>query len=224
MSPAAKTEFHRRYFDYHLRHYYSLSREDYWRLHARQNGVCGICQRGDKRLVVDHDHHGKDDRIATRGLLCGKCNSRLGWLEAYLRRDEWSQNAETYLAAKPVLGRAKKVKAVVEGPGEDVGELPLAAARRRLQFLPAKAPIYPSCRHGHVLSEDNIYTSPQGRRVCRECRKNHQAAYQLRHPRDESSPPAPAVNNTSAPMSRARVPVPRRRESALQLGVNNLGP
>lgn len=60
---------------------YGLTLEDYDVLLAEQNGVCAICKKKcatGKRLAVDHCHQ----TGAIRGLLCYRCNSHLGWLEA----------------------------------------------------------------------------------------------------------------------------------------------
>jgi hypothetical protein len=56
---------------------YRLSLVDYDALLQRQNGVCAICKRSGRALCVDHCHAcGK-----VRGLLCGKCNSVLGFCD-----------------------------------------------------------------------------------------------------------------------------------------------
>lgn len=53
-------------------------------LKARQGGRCAICLRPSRRLQVDHDHRhcpGREGcRQCVRGLLCGRCNSAVGWL------------------------------------------------------------------------------------------------------------------------------------------------
>jgi hypothetical protein len=56
---------------------HGLSDADYQALLLRQGGVCGICKRkpGKRRLCVDHDH----ETGQVRGLLCGRCNSGLGF-------------------------------------------------------------------------------------------------------------------------------------------------
>ena len=64
---------------------YGLSQEAYDLLSFSQLGKCAICRKtpeeaGQKTrltLAVDHDHITN----AVRGLLCDRCNSRLGWYE-----------------------------------------------------------------------------------------------------------------------------------------------
>ena len=74
---------------------FGITPEEYDRMLAEQKGCCAICGRPrsdfKKRLAVDHDHEtGK-----IRGLLCPRCNIKLGVLDnklfieqatAYLRR------------------------------------------------------------------------------------------------------------------------------------------
>ena len=54
-----------------------ISLADYDAMRQRQNGACAICKRSGQALCVDHCHAcGK-----VRGLLCGKCNSVLGFCD-----------------------------------------------------------------------------------------------------------------------------------------------
>ncbi|GAG75082.1 unnamed protein product, partial [marine sediment metagenome] len=64
---------------------YGIDEKEYRRLFELQNGVCAICGESEKvmykgtprKLAIDHNHvNGK-----VRGLLCTKCNVRLGFLE-----------------------------------------------------------------------------------------------------------------------------------------------
>jgi len=60
--------------EWHLRTKYNLSVDQYNTMLVQQNGLCAICkQRPPNR--VDHDHQTK----TVRGLLCGLCNSGLGF-------------------------------------------------------------------------------------------------------------------------------------------------
>ncbi len=71
---AGKREWERRK---RYREVYRISVADYDALLQRQNGVCAICKRAGRALCVDHCHAcGK-----VRGLLCGKCNSVLGFCD-----------------------------------------------------------------------------------------------------------------------------------------------
>ena len=71
----------------HFKRAYGITVEDYGTMLANQNGVCKICNapcRSGKRLAVDHCH----ETGIVRGLLCAKCNTNLGRIEAYLRDPE----------------------------------------------------------------------------------------------------------------------------------------
>ena len=64
-----------------LKRKYNLTIEQYDQMLQTQAGVCAICEQPcstGRRLSVDHDHiTGK-----IRGLLCTKCNIRLGMIES----------------------------------------------------------------------------------------------------------------------------------------------
>jgi Recombination endonuclease VII len=69
--------------DRQYRKRYGITLADYDRMLAEQGGKCLICEATDAGKVgqcfaVDHCH--ATGRV--RGLLCIKCNSRLGWFEA----------------------------------------------------------------------------------------------------------------------------------------------
>jgi len=62
--------------DRHLQKTYGISLVEFERRSEDQLGLCAICLRAKKRLVVDHCHQtGK-----IRGLLCVSCNRGLGYL------------------------------------------------------------------------------------------------------------------------------------------------
>jgi hypothetical protein len=64
-------------------------------LHNQQKGLCAICGHpsSSRRLAWDHDH----TTGQYRGLLCGSCNYRLGWLEKLLDEAKWFEQASSYL-------------------------------------------------------------------------------------------------------------------------------
>jgi hypothetical protein len=83
--------------------YYGVTKEWYETKFAEQNGLCGLCGipyefSGKKRMSIDHDHRccptGRGCEKCRRGLLCTKCNTRLGILEI----EEWVKMARIYLA------------------------------------------------------------------------------------------------------------------------------
>ena len=69
--------------DKHYRHKHGynklLTDDQYNKLFRKQNGNCAICNthqsKLNKRLFVDHNH----ETGLVRGLLCGKCNTLLGF-------------------------------------------------------------------------------------------------------------------------------------------------
>ena len=81
-----------------LRSNYGLSPESYMQFLEKQNGLCPICGvnirgadgSGKLKACVDHDH----ETLHVRGLLCGTCNSGLGFFKDNVRR---LANAIVYL-------------------------------------------------------------------------------------------------------------------------------
>lgn len=66
---------------------YGITLADYDKMLLAQNGECAICGSNvaghcNQCFAVDHSH----DTGIVRGLLCIKCNARLGWYEAYKRQ------------------------------------------------------------------------------------------------------------------------------------------
>lgn len=63
---------------------YGITVAKYEEMLAEQGGCCKLCTSGvpgsrTKHFAVDHDHTTGE----VRGLLCLKCNWRLGWYEAH---------------------------------------------------------------------------------------------------------------------------------------------
>ena len=75
--------------NHHYKRRYGITLEVYEKMLVSQKGVCAIC-RTDKAgklgqcFAVDHDLH----TGVVRGLLCMRCNSFLGWVQA---REEWER-------------------------------------------------------------------------------------------------------------------------------------
>ncbi len=86
----------------HLKDCYDLSPAEYEVLLVTQSGVCAICEQPEtltnlwtgcvRSLTVDHDH----TTGQVRGLLCTRCNRRLGLLESQ-ELIEWTHRARAYL-------------------------------------------------------------------------------------------------------------------------------
>jgi hypothetical protein len=65
---------------YEMVHYYGITSEQFDALMVSQGGLCAICHgppNMNKTLFVDH-HHTTD---VVRGLLCGQCNTGLGYFK-----------------------------------------------------------------------------------------------------------------------------------------------
>lgn len=64
-------------YEGYLARTYGLTVQDYDQMLSSQSGRCPICGKPpEKRLVVDHSH----ETGAVRGLLCGHCNTAIGFL------------------------------------------------------------------------------------------------------------------------------------------------
>jgi hypothetical protein len=67
----------------HLKDRYGINAEDYDRMFDQQGGCCAICAGSESRAKSEHfhvDHCHSTGRV--RALLCGPCNTKLGWYEA----------------------------------------------------------------------------------------------------------------------------------------------
>lgn len=71
---------------------HSITKEEYDALHEKQQGRCWICEE-ESRLVIDHCH----TEGHVRGLLCGHCNSGLGF---FRDRVALLNRASEYLSQK----------------------------------------------------------------------------------------------------------------------------
>ncbi len=77
----------RRVRDRSLKSQFGLPVGQYDLMLSQQGGACAICQRPEiqvlhgkqKSLAVDHNHA----TGSVRGLLCARCNTRIGWFEEF---------------------------------------------------------------------------------------------------------------------------------------------
>lgn len=99
---------------------FGITVDEYHWLLTQQEGRCAICRADDRKLAIDHSHSTGE----IRGLLCGRCNSMLGFLND---STESLQNAITYLGDYQVR---------------------LAPLLRRIQTSPSRFPARPcvSCK------------------------------------------------------------------------------
>lgn len=58
---------------------YGLSCDEFEGMVDAAGGSCQRCHRSGAQLVIDHDHSG--GKGAVRGLICHRCNSRLGQVD-----------------------------------------------------------------------------------------------------------------------------------------------
>jgi len=74
------------YRNYEYKKKYKITIDVYNKVFDQQGGVCAICKQvWSKPLVIDHDHDccpgEKTCGKCLRALLCGNCNSGIGWLK-----------------------------------------------------------------------------------------------------------------------------------------------
>ena len=66
-----------------IQHEYNITKQQWEAMFNMQQGCCWICGKHQSELsttlCVDHNH--KTGQV--RGLLCGNCNTKLGWYERY---------------------------------------------------------------------------------------------------------------------------------------------
>lgn len=72
-----KGHYSHKSFEYHLKHKYGLSLDEYNSMMLAQDGKCAICKEKFSKLVVDHNH----ETGRNRELLCNPCNLSLGFLK-----------------------------------------------------------------------------------------------------------------------------------------------
>lgn len=108
---------------------YGLSEREYEALLDEYDGVCGICGKCNAdgaQLAIDHDHRCCDRSGScgecVRGLLCRKCNRKLGLIEA---DDGWFSMALLYLGKYPPAQRKasqnEHAKLMTEESTQNVG-------------------------------------------------------------------------------------------------------
>lgn len=120
---------------------YGLTPADVVRRLEQQGDACALCRGPLGAWVIDHDHA----RDVVRGIICRGCNLTLGFYERFQRNtDGWIDKARVYLATAPVRRfrprpRARVADVALWEPRP--GELPLAAARRRLRLIALGRPV-----------------------------------------------------------------------------------
>lgn len=94
---------------HNLKKSFGITPEEYERMHAAQYGLCAICGLPETMvrhgklsvLAVDHCHDSKQ----VRALLCGSCNSGLGWFkddpERMRRAADYVEEHQLILASSP---------------------------------------------------------------------------------------------------------------------------
>ena len=104
---------------------YGLSPDDYRKLVQQQGGVCAICRKADRTLVIDHCHATN----VVRRLLCRKCNTGLGQFDD---DPDVLRAAAAYLEAFRARGRKKTARSLKPCAGP-------TSRRRRSRSRPARS-------------------------------------------------------------------------------------
>lgn len=65
----------------------------YEEMQEAQGGVCAICGEPPKQRQLSADHH--HATLQPRGLLCQRCNARVGWEES---ESEYRKKVQAYIA------------------------------------------------------------------------------------------------------------------------------
>jgi hypothetical protein len=87
---------------------YGLSLEEFRAILERQGNACAICKRSGVRLYIDHCHVTR----MVRCLLCGKCNTGLGF---------FSDDPDRLRAAADYLEEARREHDAAQAAGRTVG-------------------------------------------------------------------------------------------------------
>jgi hypothetical protein len=69
-------------WEINLKSAYGIMAAEYYAILDRQNGCCGVCLKpptDNKKLFVDHVHAA--EFVEIRGLLCGRCNTLVGYID-----------------------------------------------------------------------------------------------------------------------------------------------
>jgi Autographiviridae endonuclease VII len=76
---------------------YGITTEEYLALFEEAGGICCICQRTGRRMVLDHCHRTR----VIRGVICSSCNTAISWFKD---DPETCQRAAEYLLASKEKG------------------------------------------------------------------------------------------------------------------------
>lgn len=78
-NPEKLAEYNKNWRPRELRRLYGLTKEQYWQMVRDQGGACAICKTISDKFTLRVDHCHTTGKV--RGLLCGTCNSGLGFLK-----------------------------------------------------------------------------------------------------------------------------------------------